>query len=259
VAKTLGIRLVTVPTIASTDAATSRVIAMYDDNHRLVETPTMAENPEVVIVDTGLICAAPARFLVSGIGDAIAKLYEASACARGNGLTSNGTRPLALPLVIAEACHHILLQEGASAVDACEAGVVTPELDRVVEAVVLMSGLAFENGGLSLAHSMTRGLMALPGTASALHGLHVAYGLLVQVTHEGRQDVAAELRSFYRRVGLPSSLRQLGEAPTEAVLRTLSTVTLTSPHLANCVPRPDVASLIAAILEVEADVPSMCS
>jgi glycerol dehydrogenase len=253
VSSLLGCRMVTVPTIASNDGPTSRIIALYSDSHELIDTPRMDENPEAVIVDTQLICEAPPRFLVAGIGDAVAKWFEAAACARGTGVTPNGTRPLGLPLAVAEACYRALLDDAAAAVAATEARTVSPPLERVVEAVVLMSGLAFENGGLSLAHALTRGLMALPRVQTQLHGFHVAYGLLVQLAHEGNEPGYVELSSFFQRIGLPLTLHDLGAAATPSAVKTIVTATLDAPHMPNCVPVPTRSSLEAAVHWVEGD------
>ncbi len=251
VARALGTRMVTVPTIASNDGPTSRVIALYDEEHRLVGTPRMEENPEAVIVDTELVSSAPAHFLVSGIGDAVAKRFEAAACSRGTGLTSHGSRPLELPLIIAEGCYAVLVRDGPEALADAGRGDASPALERVVEAVVLMSGLAFENGGLSLAHSMTRGLMILQGARERLHGYQVAYGLLVQLVHEGDDRSYREVRSYLRSVGLPLSLRDLGATASTAVFDALARAATRAPHLANCVPVPTLASLTAALRTVE--------
>lgn len=253
VARALGLGMVSVPTIASTDGPTSRLIALYDEDHRLIDTPRMPHNPEAVVVDTALVAGAPARFLVAGIGDALAKRFEAAACARGAGPTSNGTRPLRLPGIIADGCYRTLLADGAAAVAAVRRGRAGEVVERVVEAVVLMSGLAFENGGLSLAHAMTRGLLVLPGAAGHLHGAHVAYGLLVQLTHERREEDLGEVRTFLGAVGLPRSLTELDAIPDAAAVRVLTEAVVRSPHLANCVPRPTPASVTAAITRVEAD------
>jgi glycerol dehydrogenase len=252
VARSLGIGVVTVPTIASNDGPTSRVVALYDEGHRLVDTPQIDENPEVVVVDTRLISLAPRRFLVSGIGDAVAKRFEASACARGSGVTSNGTRPLMLPAIIAEGCYRTLVRDGAAALASVDRHEVTQELENVVEAVVLMSGLAFENGGLSLAHSLTRGLMALDGARAHLHGHHVGYGLLVQLLHERDDDAYEEVRAFFTSVGLPLSLRDLDVVPSIAAAEVIARGAMSSPHLANCVPAPSQRSIVRAVEAVEA-------
>lgn len=252
VARELGLRIVTVPTIASNDGPTSRIIALYDDAHRLIATPQLIENPAAVIVDTELVSQSPPRFLRAGIGDAIAKRFEAAACRRGSGSTPNGTRPLELPGVIAEACYRILLDDGTAALRSVMCRETSSALERVVEAVVLMSGLAFENGGLSLAHSITRGLMAVDGARTQLHGMQVAYGLLVQLVHEGDLDTYREVGVFFTSVGLPRSFADLGVAASPALYVLVAEHTLRAPHMANCAPPPDRTSLVEAMSKVDA-------
>ncbi|WP_164209305.1 iron-containing alcohol dehydrogenase, partial [Stenotrophomonas maltophilia] len=66
-------------------------------------------------------------------------------------------------------------------------------------------------GGLSLAHSLTRGFSAIPALSAALHGEQVAYGLLVQLVVERRSAAfLSELKGFYQRLGLPLKLADLG-------------------------------------------------
>lgn len=253
VASALGVRIVTVPTIASNDGPASRVIATYDDHHRLVATPAMGESPWAVVVDTELIAAAPVGFLLSGIGDAVAKRFEVAACGRGHGITSAGTRPLALAGYVADGCYDTLLRFAAEAVSAATRNAVTPALERVVEAVILMSGMAFENGGLSLAHSLTRGLMVTGGARDRLHGEHVAYGLLVQLRHEHDMAALAEVSAFLSGLGMARSLAALGAAADEETLAAIAAATLSAPHMANCQPRPTAGSLTAALRAVEED------
>jgi glycerol dehydrogenase len=252
VARALGCRIVTVPTIASNDGPTSRVIATYDDDHQLVATPQMIDNPHAVLVDTELIAKAPAIFLLSGIGDALAKRFEVAACRRGDGMTSNGTRPLALPSAIAEYCFDVLMTHSSEAMADVGREAPTPALEAVVEAVILMSGLAFENGGLSLAHSMTRGLMRVSGASDKPHGFQVAYGLLVQLAHEGNSAEFMSVQTFLRDLGLPTTLGDLGADASIASMAEVATVALSAPHMANCVPLPSEDSLVHAMGFVEA-------
>lgn len=247
VARELGVPIVTVPTIASNDGPASRVIAMYDDDHRLVDTPHLLVNPELVVVDTEVIAAAPTRFLQSGIADALAKKFEAEACHRAGGKNSHGQAALMLPAIIADGCYRELLDHGGAALSGDHQA-----LERVVEASVLMSGLAFENGGLSLAHAMTRGLMACPGADAHLHGFHVAYGLLVQLVHEENSEYDV-VRSFIADAGLPCSLQALDASTDEPTRRGLAQSVVDSPHHANCDPRPTMTSVLAAIDRVESD------
>ncbi len=128
---------------------------------------------------------------------------------------------------------------------------MTDDLEALVEAVVLLSGIGFENGGLSLAHSLTRGLMRARGARDALHGQHVAWATLVQ-RRRARPARGRRPARVPRAVGLPASLRDLGMPdPTPAEIRGIATVTMTAPHLANLASPVTESDLVAAILEVE--------
>jgi glycerol dehydrogenase len=235
VALRLAKPVVTVPTIASTDAPASRGIALYDDAHRLIRVEQMPANPALVIVDTSVIAAAPAHFLRAGIGDALAKKFEAEGMCAGGGLNKHGTRPLATALLIGDACYRLLREHGAAAMRAAGTGEVTAALEATVEAVFLTSALAFENTGLSIAHSVTRGLVTARGVAQIPHGYHVAYGLMVQFAAEGRgMDAIDDLGAYLAAVGLPASLSEMGMSdPTDEDLERVADLTMTSPHIGN--------------------------
>jgi glycerol dehydrogenase len=253
VARRLGRPFVSVPTIASTDAPASRGLVVYDDEHRPVVVEQLVRNPEFVIVDTAVIAQAPARFLRAGIGDAIAKKFEAEACWAGGGLTKHGTRPLRTALMIADACYQLLRAHGAEAVRAVERGQVTDDLEYTVEAALLLSAMAFENGGLSVTHAMAAALGTLAATRDAAHGEHVAYGTLVQVELEGRpEDEIEDLAGFLGEVGLPRALAELGLAGAgRADIDALAAACVAAPY-AHHQPRPvDAAGIAAAIERVE--------
>lgn len=254
VALRLGVPVVTVPTIASTDGPASRGIAMYDEQHRLIRADQMPANPAMVIVDTAVIAAAPARFLRAGIGDAVAKRFEAEGCWAGGGLVKHGTRPTHAARAIASAAYHLLRRHAVAGVAAAERHAVTEDLEATVEAAVLLSAMGFENGGLSIAHSVTRGLTTLRGARDALHGEHVGYGTLVQLAAERRPpDELADLAGFLRAVGLPASLAELG-APgiTAAELDAMAAAIMASPHIGNVAQPLGHAGLRAALVMVEA-------
>lgn len=247
----LDVPVVTVPTIASNDSPTSRAVAMYDDEHRLVSVDQLRANPHAVVVDTTLVAAAPVAFLRAGVGDAIAKRFEAAGCAAGTGVTTLGTRPLHVGSAIATAAYDVIRAHAVAGLAACERGEVTDDLEALVEAVVLLSGLGFENGGLSLAHSLTRGLMQARGAKEALHGQHVAWATLVQRTVEASDDVD-DLRGFLREIRLPVALAELGmPGATAEEIRQIARVTMTAPHLANLAAPVTEDALVDAIARVE--------
>lgn len=254
VARNLGTPIITAPTIASNDAPTAMALAVYDEHHVMVAVESMGRNPDVVLVDTAVIAAAPKRFLLSGIGDALAKKFEGEAADFGNGNPNgHGTRPLRTGLVIGDGCYRLIREHAESAITVAGSGSPNDSFEFVVEACALLSGLAFENTGLSIAHSMTRGLMVAPATSKCLHGEHVAYALLVQLQAEGRtQEFMADMLAFYARIGLPSSLRDLGMASYDkAQVDLIVERSMKAPHLGNVLRPVDSRTMLSAIEKLE--------
>lgn len=252
-ARKLGLDVVTVPTIASNDSPTSGSIAMYDDHHTMVSVDRLERSPEAVIVDTALIASAPLHFLRAGVGDAISKKFEAEGCFNGTGITPFGTRPLVSAIAVADACYATLRRSAQTAFADLERGALTDAVEDTIEATILMSGLGFENGGLSLAHCLTRGLVKARGARNAIHGQHVAWGALVQLAAEGRRAELRSLFAFNRSIGLATSLEDLGMTdPTDAEIDDIARWTMTAPHLANMPVPVDAAAVAAAIRVVEA-------
>ena len=253
VALRMGASVISVPTIASTDGPASRGIAMYDDAHRLVRVDQMPGNPAAVVVDTQVIAQAPARFLRAGIGDAIAKTFEAEACWAGKGLTKHGTRATHSGRAVAHAAYRMLREHAIAGLADAERQQVSEDLEATIEACVLLSAMGFENGGLSIAHSITRGLMTLRGARERLHGEHVAYGALVQLATEGREAMLADLAAFLEAVGLPTSLVAMGvDDPTDEEIGHVAAATMTSPHMRAFARPVAIADIAVAVRQVEA-------
>jgi len=253
VAFQLGLPFVAVPSIASNDSPTGRSLAIYNDEHILVAVENIPDSPLLVVADTALIANAPARFLRTGMGDALGKKFEAERAFADGATNFFGTRPLRTALVIADACYATLREHGVAAMKAAEAHTPDEAFEAVVEANVLMAGLAWESGGLSYAHAVVRGLVKARGAASAPHGDHVAYGTLVQLAIEGRDDAfIIDLMGWCRSVGLPASLVELGmESPTEADVAEIARLTAIGPKGGRIIVAAPPEAIAAAILRVE--------
>ena len=185
-----------------------------------------------------MLVAAPTRYLVSGMGDALSKLAEGQQCGVAGGSNFYGGRQSLLGARIAGECFDVVLADAEGALGAVESGTPNEAFERMLEATILLSGLAFENGGLSVAHSLTRGTSAIDTihAAGALHGEEVAFGLLVQLQLEPERNNAllSTLLDFYRRVGLPRTLQELGvpDQDVESVAWTVADLTIKhSPHI----------------------------
>jgi glycerol dehydrogenase len=73
-------------------------------------------------------------------------------------------------LALAKLSWDTLIDYGFSARQAAQQHVVTPALEKVVEANTLLSGLGFESGGLAAAHAVHNGLTALDETHHFMQG-----------------------------------------------------------------------------------------
>jgi len=210
VAQKLGVRFIAAPTIAATDAPTASACVVYNNEGSVLDYFTTS-NPDYVLMDTRIVAEAPVRFLVSGMGDALATWFEADTCDRSYFHNICGGFNLRAIMSIAETCYQTLLTYGASAKLACENNIVSRALEYIVEANTLLSGLGFESGGLSTAHGIHDILCNLEGTHAFLHGEKVAFGTLAGLFLEGRpQSLIDEVYSFCRSVALPTTLAQIG-------------------------------------------------
>ncbi len=210
-AEGLDLPVVNCPTVASSDSPCSALSVIYTDEGVFREYRLYRKNPDLVLVDTRVIAQAPPRLLVAGMGDALATWFEARACAQGHVRNLRGGASTRTALALAELCYQTLLEDGAAALHAVETQVVTPALERLVEANTLLSGLGFESSGLAAAHAVHNGLTAAPGTHPYLHGEKVAFGLLVQMVLEGQpRPVLEQVLQFSTEVGLPVTLAEIG-------------------------------------------------
>lgn len=211
VAHQLQLPVVTIPTSAATCAAWTALSNVYSERGAFLYDVPLSQCPDLLILDYDLIETAPQRTLVAGIGDAIAKWYEASVS------SGHSEQTLIISAVQqARILRDILFQKSAAALQ-------TPGSDiwrEVVDATVLLAGVIGGIGGAQCrtvaAHAVHNGLTHICKHDS-IHGEKVAYGILVQLRLEemvqGNQLAAAarqQLLKFYTEIGLPQKLGDLG-------------------------------------------------
>lgn len=209
----IGARTVVVPTIASTDAPCSAIAVRYTAEGVWERSERLPFNPDLVVVDSAIVAAAPPRFLVAGMGDAIATWYEARSVRESGSLTyvGAGFPATAAGMAVARETRAVLLRDGVAARDDVVAGRLTDAVENVIEANILLSSIGFENGGCAAAHGLHGGLTLLEETHGALHGEKIAVGLIVQLVLERRPETELrEVLDFLRAVGLPATLEELG-------------------------------------------------
>ncbi len=207
----LSLPVVNCPTVASSDAPCSALSVIYSEAGVVEVLRPYRKNPDLVLVDTQIIALSPPRLLVAGMGDALATWFEAVTCVRGGVPNMRGGLSTQSALALARLCYQTLLADGADALHAVRTQVVTPALERIVEANTLLSGIGFESSGLAAAHAIHNGLTTAEATHAYLHGEKVAFGLLAQLVLEGKpRSVLNRVLAFAGTVGLPITLADIG-------------------------------------------------
>jgi glycerol dehydrogenase len=251
----LGLPVVNCPTLASSDAPCSALSVIYTDAGEFQEYRFYRKNPDLVLVDTQVIAEAPPRLLVAGMGDALATWFEAKTCVEGHVVNMRGGASTRSAAALAELCYRTLLEDGVTALRAVQARVVTPALERLVEANTLLSGLGFESSGLAAAHAVHNGLTTAPTTHAFFHGEKVAYGVLVQLVLEGQpRALLTEVLRFASEVGLPITLADigLGELPRDALQRIAARATAPGETIHNEPFEVDAAMVADALVAADA-------
>ena len=144
-------------------------------------------------------------------GDGLATLIEVESTLRRQGQNMFHGKPTLASLAIAQKCEEVIFEYGYSAYTSVEKHIVTPQVDAVIEANTLLSGLGFENGGLAGAHAIHNGFTALEGDIHHLtHGEKVAYGILVQLVLENAPtEKFMKYKTFFDNINMPTTLEGL--------------------------------------------------
>jgi glycerol dehydrogenase-like iron-containing ADH family enzyme len=208
----MQIPIVTIPTSAATCAAWTALSNIYSEQGAFLYDVSLAKCPDLLILDYSLVQTASKRTLVAGIGDALAKWYEASVS------SGHSERTLIIGAVQqARVLRDILFQKSEAALQAPGSAV----WQDVVDASVLLAGVIGGLGGAQCrtvaAHAVHNGLTHLLESHGTLHGEKVAFGILVQLRLEelvqGNRLAATarqQLLKFYETIGLPKTLEDLG-------------------------------------------------
>lgn len=259
-----GENLIIVPTIAATDAPTSHSAVLYTEDGGFDDYAYFKQSPSVVMIDTTVIAKAPTRFLVSGMGDALSTYFEARATSRSFSNVNAGlpcgvregacspAKGTKTALALGKLCYETLLSDGKKAKIACDCGLVTPALENIVEANILLSGLGFESGGLAAAHAIYNGLSIIEETHKYFHGEQVAFGTLVQLVLENAPESEInEVLDFCIEVGLPVCLSDIGvENISEEVLMQVANKACIPEESIHSMPFPVTPQAVAASIVV---------
>ena len=209
-----GTKIVTCPTVASTDSPTSSFTVWYDEKGVCEGFESWGVNPDLVLVDSQVIAEAPVRTFVAGMGDALSTWIEAEAVYSTRGANLAGGRSTLAAMAIARLGYDTLMQYGLEAKRAVEQKVVTPAVEKVIEANTFMSGMGFESCGVATAHMIANSLPGFPECKGLMHGEEVAIGIISQLCLDENMvtDEMLKIVDFMIAIGLPVTFAEIGLA-----------------------------------------------
>lgn len=220
IANDCSIPRIIMPSSASTDAPTAGLAGLYRPDGVQIKAIKTKRNSELVLLDTEIIVDAPARLFAAGIGDALATWFEARAnyASCTPNYIGDGYRPTKAAMAIARECAAILFEDGKNALEAVKNHLVTEEVENVVEANTLLSGLGFENTGCAAAHGIHAGLSEMDADHQdhGFHGEKVAFSIICMMVLENTPfEEMDKTIKFMMDVDLPVTLEQLNIQPTD--------------------------------------------
>lgn len=203
--------VIVVPTVASNCAPWTPLSVLYDDTGAFIRYDVYPVASSLLIVEPQLLLEGPRDLFVAGIGDTIAKWYEADVQLK---LIENKTVPMMISYESARKCKELLLKHSIKALEAVDTGIVNTEFIKVIEVMFMYAGMVGgygdHYGRTAGAHSIHNGLTAIEASHQILHGVKVSYGICVQLMLEGRIDEIQQLRPFFEALQLPQSLKEMG-------------------------------------------------
>ncbi len=212
----------TFPTIASTCAACTAVSILYRPDGSFDSPCFLPKPPEHAFLATGVIAAAPKRYLWAGLGDTYAKYFEATVSARGDELRYYH----ALGVGMSRMCLDPLLRYGAEAMRDHEKGLATPAVEQVILTIIVTTAIVsilvttehIIDYNTGLAHAVFYALTSfpeLPVEKNHLHGEVVGFGVLILLLADGQNDMFQTMLDFNRSVGLPTRLEDIEVAQSD--------------------------------------------
>lgn len=255
-AERLNAEYIMIPTVIGTCAASTPLAVVYHPDHTFHQVAYFHRAAYLLLLDLNLLAASPRNYFVGGIGDTLAKWYEAEGIVRHYTLSE-------LPIMVhmglaaAKETREVLLKDTEDALKSMDDNNITPSFQRVTEAVIAVAGMvggcAGEYGRIAGAHAIHNAMSHLPETHAILHGVKVAYGILVQLAATGDEDEVKKLLPFYQKNGFPFDFASLGITTNyQEAMTTLGNFAASDTETFNlAVPHITVDQVVDAIKKVE--------
>lgn len=211
-AELLNVEYVTVPTVLGTCAAYTPLSAVYHPDHSFKQVDYYERAAYLCLMDLNLLIESPKKYFLGGIGDTLAKWYEAAGITEH--LTETFSAMVEIGLRTAKLTQEILLKDTEEALLSMDRAEVTIAFQRVADTVVAVAGtvggFAGEYGRMSGGHAVHNGMSLVKETHDYEHGVKVAYGVLVQLAAAGKFDELKQLQDYLRKNSFPTKLADFG-------------------------------------------------
>ena len=231
-ADVMCIPVVTVPTIASTCAASSALSVVYTENHAFQCFRRYNKPAYHCFIDTSVISNAPSYYFRAGLGDTLAKYYEVEFSSRGRIKTYSDE----MGISISRMCNEPLLSIGKKALDDCINHKLSDEFHQAVLIITVSTGMVSmlinEEFNGAMAHALFYGFTTIEGFEEKfLHGDVVGYCTGVQAILDGKENEAKKILDFLRSIGVETTLSQRGIPVDREYLDGVLKSTLNDPDM----------------------------
>lgn len=205
-----GSQMITIPSVASSNAAFTNLAHLYNEDGDFLEFKELETCPDLTLVDYKVAGLAPSRHLRAGMGVALATSYDFNLSRE----ELDYHQPSSVAFQVSDHLRSSLFEMGEDALEDVKKGEVTGRVESVIEMNILQAGLISSLGGVSfrsiIAHQLANQLYPYTGE-DVLYGEVVAFGLIVQQFLRGEQPSSfKDLLTFYRDVELPLTMDSIG-------------------------------------------------
>lgn len=205
IANKLKLKIISIPSIAATCAATSALSVMYDENGVFCDIVLYDDIDIECFIDLSIIKNSPTRYLIAGIADTMAKYYEFNlkyeyAIKNNENIDYSNT----LGKACVSLCKDLNFNFAQRALQDLS---INLEFKQVVMSIILNTGLVsriikFDYNG-ALAHATCYAISIFPEIKNNfLHGELVAFGILIQLILEDKLEEYEKLCNFYKQLNL---------------------------------------------------------
>ncbi|BBN99090.1 iron-containing alcohol dehydrogenase family protein [Sporolactobacillus terrae] len=250
-----AVPVILLPTMASNCAAWSCLSVLYKDNGECIGHEIYQNQTFLLLVEPRVIFDSPIDYFIAGVADTIAKWYEADLLLKN---ADRNSLALRFSREAARQCLEIPLNHAEQAIEDMKQGKLSDEWIEVMETNIMASGLVGgfgdEYARATAAHAVHDALTIRKETHHLLHGIKVAYGIMVELVIEKKYDEMTRLLPFYRALKLPFCLEDLSlGALTDQEIHDIADSSVHKPFsLMDMHPlSPSVETVYQAMIELE--------